>query len=456
MSARRPLPLDAIGVGLAAGFLLAIAAGAVASLGESDPPPPPTPEQTEAAVIVAPAAATDPVRRTAVVRAVEQVAPAVVSITTESPAQDPFFGRNGRTTSSEGSGVVIAADGVVLTNNHVVEGAARIVATFADGRGYDADVVGLAPELDLAVLRLRGATGLAVAPPGTSSDLMLGEPVVAIGNPFGLGHTVTTGVISAVSRPLATDDRVYQDFIQTDASINPGNSGGPLINARGQLVGINTAVRADGQGIGFAIPADRALKVARDLVDFGAVQVPWLGLDLSDVIVRSRDGRVTAPRVDHVHADSAAEAAGIRPGMILVAVDGRGVQGRADLNAWLAGFEPGHTVEVELLDEGRGRRVSLEAGRVPDAVVERSLARVLGVQIGEDAAGVVLERVSPTGAAGRRGLRAGDRILAVGGAPVRSGEELRAAIGQAKSGHRSATMLTIRRGDHRARLTLPL
>ena len=457
MSARRPLPLDAIGVGLALGFGLAFAAGAVANRdgGDGDTPPPAT-DDPVLRVDVSTTATVDASRRTAVVQAVERVAPAVVSITTEHPNQDPFFGLRRGSTSSEGSGVVIESDGVVLTNAHVVEGAARIVATFADGAAHEADVVGLAPELDLAVLQLRGAGGLTTVPQGTSADLLLGEPVIAIGNPFGLGHTVTTGVISAVSRPLETDDRIFQDFIQTDASINPGNSGGPLVNALGRLVGINTAIRPDAQGIGFAIPADRALKVARDLVDFGAVQIPWLGLDLSDVILNTRSGRVTAPRVDEVHPDTPAAAAGIPAGSVILSIDGRPVQGRADLNAYLSGFSPEGAVALELLDGGERKTLQIDTGRVPDAVVQRSLRRVLGVELTDGPGGVQIRRLDGAGAAARRGLRPGDRILAVNQAPIRTLPELRQAIAQAKSGHRSSALFLVARGDHRARLPLPL
>ncbi len=460
MRPRRTVPLDAIGIGLAAGFALAIAGGALANLVQKDVGGADPADQTPAGDALPVAAAmgsADPIRRTATVEAVERVAPAVVSITTEQAVADPFLRRGGRTRSSEGSGVVIASDGVVLTNAHVVEGASRIRATFADGAGYEADVIGIAPELDLAVLRLRGGAGLIAVPQGTSSDLMLGEPVIAIGNPFGLGHTVTTGVISATRRPLATDDRVYQDFIQTDASINPGNSGGPLINARGVLVGINTAVQASGQGIGFAIPADRALKVARDLVDFGSVQVPWLGLDLSDVAITGPQGHSTAARVDRVHPGTSAAAAGVAVGDILIAVDGRPVQGRSDLNAWLAGFSPDPEVEVELLTAGKARRLRLAASKVPADVVKSSIDTVLGLQLADtDGAGLTVLALRPDGGAARAGIRPGDRILALNGSSLATVADLEAAIGQAKSGHRANGLALVRRGDARGRLMLPL
>jgi len=459
MRRTRPLPLDAIGVGLAVGFGLAVAAGAVASLpdapgsGVSDAIPD-SPTATTAAVAGGPAIEDDPVRRTPVVRAVERVAPAVVSITCEIPTADPFALMRGRRSSaSEGSGVVIDADGVVLTNAHVVEGAHRIRASFADGRQLDADVIGVAPELDLAVLRLRGAAGLTAVPRGSSAGLMLGEPVIAIGNPLGLGHTVTTGVISAVARPLETDARVYQDFIQTDASINPGNSGGPLLDAHGRLIGVNTAIRADAQGIGFAIPADRALKVARDLVEFGQVRIAWLGVGVEDVVVTRAGRRQTAPRV----LDGADP--GLLRGDVLLSVDGRSVQGRADLNAYLASRSPGDDVSVQVLREGRPIGVAITTATVPDSAVQETLGGVLGLRLSEAAprsGGAMVEAVRRDGAAARRGLRAGDVFLAVNGTPAPDASALREAVRQARSAHRTSALFTVRRGDVVGRLTLPL
>ena len=462
MPRNRSLPLDALGVGLALGFGLAVAAGAVASL-PSPPeapaaePGPETPATPATPVVTAPIATVDdPVRRTPVVEAVERVAPSVVSITCEIPTSDPFLMfQGGRTSASEGSGVIIDSDGIVLTNAHVVEGAHRIRASFADGREFDADVVGLAPELDLAVLRLRGAAGLTAVPRGTSADLMLGESVIAIGNPLGLGHTVTTGVISAVSRPLETDARVYQDFIQTDASINPGNSGGPLLDARGHLVGINTAIRPDAQGIGFAIPADRALKVAQDLVAFGQVRIAWLGVAVEDVIFTRAGRRQSAPRVLDGNDDPQA----LQRGDVVLTVDQRPIQGRADLNAYLSSRTPGDGVTVEVLRNGRLQTLPIQTTPVNDATVARSLDATLGVSLHPQAprgGGVGLAAVRRDGAAARRGLRPGDIVLAVNGQPTPDGSALSESLRQARAAHRSTALFTVRRGDVVARITLPI
>ncbi len=414
----------------------------------------------------------DPARHTPVVEAVERDAPAVVSITTQVPVNDPFARMWGApaTSSAEGSGVVIEADGLVLTNAHVIEGASRITASFDDGTSYDADVLGITEELDLAVLQLRDAHDLAVVEIGRSADLMLGEPVIAIGNPFGLGLTVTTGVISATQRPLETDKRVYQDFLQTDASINPGNSGGPLLDVHGRLVGINSAIRPDAEGIGFAIPVDRAIKIAHDLSNYGQVRSPWLGVDLDDVYIRARPrtegtwpAGQTAARVVQVYDVGDAAGASLRVGDVVVEIDGRPVQSRADLNAYLAAFTPGTAVDLVVQrpagDRYRELALSLAAQGLPDSIVDRSLAQVLGVALdmaADDGGGARIARVQPGGAVARIGGRAGDRIVALNGRSVHDADELRAAMAATKSAHRADALVTIRRGSASGRITLPL
>src|ERR1043165_1097624 len=234
-------------------------------------------------------ASVSPARRTPVVVVAHDVLPAVVNIQTEAtirrreidPFFDPFgiFGGGNREyhTQSLGSGFVWSSDGIIVTNNHVVEGASRITVNFNDGTQLAAKLIGVDPDSDLAVLRVN-EKGLTAAPVGTSGDLMIGETVVAVGNPFGLSGTVTTGVVSAVGRsvPSKEQGRTFTDFIQTDASINPGNSGGPLLNIEGKVIGVNVAIYAAGQGIGFAIPVDRARKVVEDLSRYGEVHSAWI------------------------------------------------------------------------------------------------------------------------------------------------------------------------------------
>lgn len=316
-------------------------------------------------------------RHSPVVQAVKDVSPAVVAITTEVATQSPFSWMSTGTSSSEGSGVVINDEGVVLTNAHVVEGAISIEATFSDDTTHSAEIIGLAPELDLAVLKLKGSVDTSAVDIGRSDDLLLGETVIALGNPFGLGHTVTTGVISAVDRPLETERRIYQNFIQTDASINPGNSGGPLVNIRGELVGINTAIRSNAEGIGFAIPVDRAMKVAKDILNFGRVQRPWLGVDIEDVFFQQDGKRRTAPQVSWVYPNKT----GLKKKDTILSVDDKPVQGRGDLNAYLSTLSPGASVNLEVWRAGQSHLVTLSTEALPNSVVDMALEDVLGVHL---------------------------------------------------------------------------
>ena len=461
----RAAVLGALLAGAAGGFLAAVGFGAHADKVAA-------PASTVAAAApgsaadskVAPPRSGASPRYTPVVAAVQAVAPAVVSITTEVPVSDPFgfFYRQG-TSRSEGSGVVIDPQGIVLTNAHVVQRASAIRATFADGNTYEADLLGITNDLDLAVLRLKGAPkDLKVAPAGASADLMLGEPVIAIGNPFGLGQTVTTGVVSAVHRALETEERVYQDFIQTDASINPGNSGGALIDIEGRLIGINTAIRPDAQGIGFAIPSDRAVKIARDLMMFGMVQIPWLGIDVVDVTVSDVGGQRTAVQIERVYPQGGATEAGIERGDLVLGVDGKPVYGRADLNAYLASFEPGSSVALETTHGATRRTVKVATRKLAPEVVAQSLGQVLGVRL-EDAPpgkngqrGARVSQVISGGAFARAGLKSGDVIVAINGQPITGASDVERSIGEAKSGHYPSALLTIRRGNAKGQINLAI
>jgi serine protease Do len=457
MTSRKETIHSVLGLGLALGFAIAIAVGAMAEK-RADVPSPTEPVLRPVQVQNEPA---DPVRRSPIVQAVERVKPAVVSITTETGPSALFHrGRHVSQDSSDGSGVVIDQRGIVLTNAHVVERTSRITITLADGRSAEASVLGVAPSLDLAVLAIAGIEGLTAVEVGSSEDLMLGETVIAIGNPFGLGHTVTVGVVSATKRPLATDSRVYQDFIQTDASINPGNSGGPLLDIRGRLVGITTSVHRDGQGIGFAIPADRALKVAHDLMETGQVQMPWLGITLEDVLLRDQPDRTQAMQVKRVIPGGPGAEAGLRTGDILTSVDDRPVIGRADLNTYLAGLDAGATVRMTVQSEGSERAVVLTSAKIDAEMTRLTLENVLGgsfiIRGTTPNSGVILNRVHRRGSLGRIGLRAGDVIRAVDGRPVRTIEQLVEAIRLALSRHRPTALFDVRRARARGRVAVPI
>ena len=252
------------------------------------------------AVVVAASAAAQSLRRTPVVQVVERVRPAVVNLTARQVVTVrprslfgdlfPEFGATGPevyTSQSLGSGVLISPDGLIVTNEHVIEGAAEIKVGFSDGKSEQAEVIGSDADSDLAILRV-AARGRPFLPLAEKDDSMIGETMIAIGNPLGLGSTVTVGVLSARDRTVTSPDthRVYTDFLQTDASINPGNSGGALVDLDGRLVGINTAIIGDAQGIGFAIPAKRVRRVVADLLRYGHVQAAWLGM-----FVANRDER---------------------------------------------------------------------------------------------------------------------------------------------------------------------
>ncbi len=186
--------------------------------------------------------------------------------------------------TSLGSGVIIDGEkGLILTNAHVIQKAGTIKVVLQDEREFEARIVGADPDSDLAVLKIDSKDRLPAIKMGNSDDLMIGETVIAIGNPFGFSHTVTTGVISAINRSIRAQDRVYHDFIQIDASINPGNSGGPLLNINGDLIGINTAIYAKAQGIGFAIPIGKARKIISDLIQYGEVIHAWIGITVQNM-----------------------------------------------------------------------------------------------------------------------------------------------------------------------------
>jgi serine protease Do len=399
-------------------------------------------------------------RRTPVVLAVEKAAPAVVAIETEMTVVNPFpfWGPDTYKTGSQGSGVVIDDDGVILTNAHVVIGAETITVHMADGTEHLAELVGMEPDLDLAVLRV-DADSLPEIELGSSADLFLGESVIAIGNPYGLGQTVSTGVVSHVGREVELQPGIVQDYVQTDAAINPGNSGGALINLDGQLIGINTAVHAQAEGIGFAIPVDRAHKAAMDLMLYGTVQVPWLGMDLTDISRRRlydtplAEGAVL---VTTIHPDSPAAAAGLEQGDLVYKADGRAIHSRADLNAYLSQSRTGRKVELSIYRGTRPLELVVKTAELPEGFIETLVDDVLGADMKLEGAGVVVTDVRDGGAFSNAGLESGDIIVAVNGTAIRHLEDLRKALGEAKGEHRPSATFTIDRAGTRGSVTLPI
>jgi len=375
-------------------------------------------------------------RRTPVVRAVERAAPSVVNLSTkEVHVVRPFFGfglpdvfrrefgdlfRPRRYVSgSLGSGAIISPRGYIVTNAHVVQRAEQIIVTLADESQHQAELVSADPEADLAIIKIETDQPLTAIPLGTSSDLMIGETVIAVGNPFGYQHSVTTGVVSALDRTLEPGQGVRQEgLIQTDAPINPGNSGGPLLNLRGELIGINTAIRAGAQGLGFAIPVDKVREIMVGLLNLRRPGSPWLG-------VRFRTDTPGRAVVESVDPGSPAEEAGLAPGDCLVRLDGKQPANVIELETMLLDRKPGHEVRLGLERGGRTveKTVRLAAAPKPDGV--KLARRLFGLQLqelnSELAAtmrlpvdrGLLVAGTDPDSPAREAGLDSGDVIIQV-------------------------------------------
>src|SRR5712692_6512633 len=406
-------------------------------------------------------------RRTPIVVVAHDALPAVVNIQTEStirrrevdPFFDPFGGRDRTYTSqSLGSGFVWSSDGIIVTNNHVVEGASRITVNFNDGSQLPARLIGVDPDSDVAVLRV-DAKRLLAAPIGTSSDLMIGETVVAVGNPFGLSGTVTTGVVSALGRsvPSKEEGRTFTDFIQTDASINPGNSGGPLLNIEGKVVGINTAILGNAQGIGFAIPVDRAKKVIQDLLRYGQVHSAWIGAVTATITpeeARRLNLRVSrGALVSRVFPGSPAQAAGLRQGDVITAVEGKPVDSREAFATFTATVPSGQPVQLTVLREGANKAITIRPADPPRDLGLRILWEIAGLRVA-NSRGVVIEQVASGSRSANIGLAPGDYIVGVNGNPIQSIDDLNNAL--IGSADRSSIVLDIERGRFIYSLTFPM
>lgn len=385
-----------------------------------------------------------------------------IAVTSERPAQmtpllrDPFFQpflppleqMPPQRQMSAGSGVIVdAEEGYILTNNHVIENAEDIRVTLRDNRSLEAELIGRDPATDIAVLRI-DADDLKDVPLGNSEDLLVGDFVVAIGNPFGLGQTVTSGIVSALGRS-GINPEGYEDFIQTDASINPGNSGGALITLDGKLVGINTAIIAPNGGgnvgIGFAVPVNMALGIMDQLIEFGEVQRGRLGVTIQDLTPDLAEAlavdELTGAIVISVEPDTPADQAGLTAGDVIVAVDDETVEGSSDLRQKIGLRRPGDEVEIVYLRDGdrKTTQVSLADGggwriAARDQGAHDALA---GVRLSAldrahpawgEVDGVVVDEVAATSRAARAGLEAGDVITAVNRQPVDTIREIDRAL----------------------------
>jgi serine protease Do len=410
-------------------------------------------------------------RRTPIVVVAHNVLPSVVNIQTEAtirrrnvdPFLDPFgfFGGGERayTSQSLGSGFVWSSDGIIVTNNHVVEGASRITVNVNGGRQIPAKLLGVDPDSDLAVLRV-DEKGLTAAPIGTSSDLMIGESVVAVGNPFGLSGSVTTGVVSALGRSVPSQDqsRTFTDFIQTDASINPGNSGGPLLNIEGKVIGINVAIYAQAQGIGFAIPVDRAKKVIEDLLRYGAVHTAWFGAVTATLTPeeakRLGHDQQRGAIVVRVFADSPAAQAGLHSNDVITAVAGRPIDSREGFSTATATLAAGATVPLTINRDGTTRTVNVRAAEPPGDLGLRILADVAGLRVADENRSVIVDEVLSRSRAAEVGLAPGDLIVGVNGTEVASTLALNTQL--IAGAERSSIVLSVARGRYVYNVTFPM
>jgi Do/DeqQ family serine protease len=382
----------------------------------------------------------------AFIASVQKVTPSVVNISTVSkkavrpmfefsPFFDDFFkgaqpSPRYRRETSLGSGFIINKEGYILTNDHVVRDAESIKVKLSNERVYDGKVVGADPKTDLAVIKISAREDLPVAVLGNSSQLQVGQWAVAIGNPFGLSRTVTVGVISGTGRS-GMGIEIYEDFIQTDAAINPGNSGGPLLNIHGEVIGINTAIVASGQGIGFAIPINMAKNIIPQLINKGSVSRSWLGVSIQPVTeelarsfgLRSAQGVL----VSEVVAGSPAAKARLRQGDVIVRIDGQAIKDVQQLQRLIAETPIGKKISVDIYRGGREVRVPVVTGdaervEVPGpAQRESSSSPMLGLTVDElpaqmrdqGAAGVLVTDVEEGSVAAEAGIQGGDVIVAV-------------------------------------------
>jgi serine protease Do len=383
-----------------------------------------------------------------------------------------FFGQipRERKQRSLGSGFIVDPQkGYILTNNHVIAGADEITVRLDDGKEYKAEVVGRDPKTDLALIRTKITLDLELgAPLGDSDKAQIGEWVMAIGNPFGLERTVTVGILSAKGRVIGAGP--YDDFLQTDAAINPGNSGGPLFNMKGEVIGINTAIVASGQGIGFAIPINMAKELLPQL-EKGKVTRGWLGVSIQEVtddIAKSfklKDAK--GALVAEVMENTPAEKGGLERGDIIVSFDGNEVETPNELQRIVASTPPDKRVKVKVVRDGKAKTLTVKVGSMPEEFPEiaKAITTDLGLTVqtltpdlaeqfnwSRDEKGVLITGVDPSGAGAEAGLRRGDLITEINRQEIESTDDYRRILGKAKKGE--SVLFLIKRGTRTFYITL--
>jgi serine protease Do len=405
-------------------------------------------------------------RETATVRAIRKVTPAVVNISTSKVMErgvNPFFSWEHNdlfdrffrdffepyprkyVQNSLGSGVIIdSSRRYVLTNHHVIVRASKIHVTLSNQQEFEARVVGTDPESDLAILKIETGIEVPAIPMGRSDDLMIGETVIAIGNPFGLSHSVTTGVISALNRSVRTEHQVYHNFIQIDAPINPGNSGGPLLNINGDLIGINTAIYSGAEGIGFAIPIDRAKRIVDNLIHYGRVYTAWLGIAVQDVneklIAYFHLPESSGALITEIVKGSPAETGGLRRGDVITELGKRRIASSRDYYDQLSQHTANETIQLVVYRDGKDRRIDITASSFPPERAASLALDRLGFKVKDltsalahkfrlaETKGIVIVDIKKGSQAEKVGLEQGDLVRGINDATITSEEDFKEAI----------------------------
>ena len=360
---------------------------------------------------------------------------------------------------SLGSGFIIDENGFIVTNHHVIKDADSILVKLKDGKEYEAEIIGMDPSTDLALIKIESETALPFLQLGDSDKIEVGEWVMAIGNPFGLDHTVTAGIVSAKGRFIGAGQ--YDDFLQTDASINPGNSGGPLLDMDGMVVGINTAIVAGGDGIGFAIPASMAKNIIRQLRESGTVVRGWLGVGIQDLDGDLKDyyGIDQGVLVTSVFPGHPAEEAGIQANDIILSVNGEKVGTARSLSRIVSGLGVGENAAIEIFRDGEIQTIDVTIGKRDDDPLAAATppATALGIHVTgvtseiarrlnmREATGVIVESVESGSIGSRAGIRVGDVILEVNRAPVGTPSDFSRIIDEL--GEKEPIQLIVRRAQ---------
>jgi len=416
---------------------------------------------------------------------VKKVKPAVVKVISESIVErrsmfgDDFFEQffnapqQKERRSGEGSGFFISADGYILTNNHVVKDAVKVKVLTIDKDEFTAKIIGTDPKTDLALLKIN-VKNAPYVDLGDSSAVEVGEWVLAIGNPFGQVSTVTAGIISAKGRQLGLAQ--YEDFLQTDAAINMGNSGGPLINIKGEAIGINSTILTPSSGnigIGFAIPTNMAKKVVADLKSKGKVVRGWFGIQIQDVSesdAKDLELATAGALIMRVEENSPAQKAGLKRYDLIVAINGKAIQAAADLQMEIANSNPGDEITVTIYRNRDKQSVKVKVSEAPDSIREQAVAESKSLNLGMDlikntpalareyelktAKGLVVENVERGGVAAENGLKPGDVILAVNRSEIESVEQFKRILSSRRGG--SMVLLLINRNGDEVYLRFPL